>query len=299
VDAPALLVHAAVVRPAQRDQILQLGWTVRPVGDVVPVNRKCTLRRDHTERGACQRRVACTPSGCEAALVVTTSLALVHSPLVGRDSWEAVAASLSRRGERVSVVDLTNALGSGPPYWPHVVKAITAAITGPAILVGHSRAGPLLPLAARATRRVEGCVFVDARLPHPGASWIAMTPSELAEQLRRMGRDGWLPPWPDWWRPDELARLLPDPMVRARFVRGCPRLPLALLEEVFPEVPGWPDAPCAYLRLSEEYREPCDEARRLSWPVIELASHHLGLITDPETVTDAILELVDQLLPRG
>jgi len=52
-------------------------------------------------------------------------------------------------------------------------------------------------------------------------------------------------------------------------------------------------------RLSEEYREPCDEARRLGWPVIKLASHHLGLLTDPETVTDAILELVGHLLPKG
>jgi len=230
---------------------------------------------------------------------VTTSLVLVHSPLVGRDSWEAVAASLSGRGERVSLVDLTNALRSGPPYWPHEVEAIAAAITSPAILVGHSRAGPILPVAARATRRVEGCVFVDARLPQAGASWFATAPSELAEQLRRMARDGWVPPWSDWWGPDELARLLPDPVVRARFVRGCPRLPLALFEEVLPEVPGWSDAPCAYLRLSEDYQEPCDEARRLGWPVIELASHQLGLITDPETITDAIVELVGQLVPRG
>ena len=239
------------------------------------------------------------PSGCEAALVVTSSLVLVHSPLVGRDSWEAVAAILSRHGERVALADLANALVSGPPYWPREGEAIAAVTTGPAILVGHSRAGPLLPVAALATRRVQGCVFVDARLPQPGTSWFARAPSQLAEQLRRMGRDGWLPPWSDWWGPDELARLLPDPVVRAGFVAGCPRLPLALFEEVLPEVPGWPDAPCAYLRLSEEYREPCDEARRLGWPVIELASHHLGLLTDPETVTDAILELVDRLLSRG
>jgi hypothetical protein len=230
---------------------------------------------------------------------VATSLVLVHSPLVGRDSWEAVAASLSRRGERVALADLTNALGSVPPYWPREVEAIAAAITGPAILVGHSRAGPLLPVAARATRGVKGCVFVDARLRQHRASWFATAPSELAEQLGRMDSDGWLPPWSDWWGPDELARLLPDPGVRARFVSGCPRLPLALVEEVLPEVPGWPDGPCAYLRLSEEYREPCDEARRLGWPVIELASPHLGLSTDPETVTDAIRELVGQLLPRG
>jgi hypothetical protein len=117
--------------------------------------------------------------------------------------------------------------------------------------------------------------------------------------LRTIGRDGWLPPWSDWWSPDELARLLPDPMVRARFVRLCPRLPLALFEEVLPEVPEWPDAPCAYLQLSEDYRKPCDEARRLGCPVIELASHHLGLMTDPETVSDALLELVGQILATG
>ena len=237
--------------------------------------------------------------GCEAAPVVTTPLVLVHSPLVGPESWEVVAASLSRRGENAALVDLTNALGSGPPYWPHEVEAIAAAVTGPAILVGHSRAGPLLPVAAGVTSRVEGCVYVDARLPEPGMSWFATAPSELAARLRTMARDGWLPPWSDWWGPDELARLLPDPVVRARFVRGCPRLPLAFFEEVLPEVPGWRDKPSAYLRLSEDYRETCDEARRLGWPVVELASHHLGLITDPETVTGAILELAGQLLPKG
>ena len=31
--------------------------------------------------------------------------------------------------------------------------------------------------------------------------------------------------------------------------------------------------------------------------MIELASHHLGLLTDPEAVSDAILELVGRLLP--
>ena len=39
VDAPPLLVHRAVVRPAQGDEILELGGpAVRPVNDVVPVN---------------------------------------------------------------------------------------------------------------------------------------------------------------------------------------------------------------------------------------------------------------------
>jgi hypothetical protein len=39
VDAPTLLVHRAMVRPAQGDEIVELGGTaVRPVDDVVAVN---------------------------------------------------------------------------------------------------------------------------------------------------------------------------------------------------------------------------------------------------------------------
>jgi len=39
VNAPTLLVHRAMVRPAQGEQIVELGRTaIRPVDDVVPVN---------------------------------------------------------------------------------------------------------------------------------------------------------------------------------------------------------------------------------------------------------------------
>jgi hypothetical protein len=39
VDAPTLLVHCAMVRPAQGDQVRKLsGTAVRPVDDVVAVN---------------------------------------------------------------------------------------------------------------------------------------------------------------------------------------------------------------------------------------------------------------------
>jgi hypothetical protein len=36
-------------------------------------------------------------------------------------------------------------------------------------------------------------------------------PPELADQLRAMATDGWLPPWSDWWGADDLTELLPDP----------------------------------------------------------------------------------------
>jgi len=48
--------------------------------------------------------------------------------------------------------------------------------------------------------------------------------------------------------------------------------------------------PAGYLRLSEAYDGEAARARSLGWPVIEQASHHLGLLTDPGLVADSLLE---------
>ena len=68
-----------------------------------------------------------------------------------------------------------------------------------------------------------------------------------------------------------------------------------MFEEVQPPASGWPDASCGYLRLSELYQEPATRARELGWPVTELASHHLAVLTDPELVAARVLDLLRQL----
>jgi hypothetical protein len=226
---------------------------------------------------------------------MASSFVLIHSPLVGPGSWAAVNAALAQQGHKVQVADLTGSLAAGPPYIARMVEAVSALVSGPAIFVGHSGAGPLLPALGRAGSEVEGYVFVDAGLPHPGRSWIETAPPELVEQLKAMEDGGWLRPWSEWWDDAELAELLPDADTRARFVAGCPRLPMALFEEVHPEVSGWPDARCAYLLLSEGYQESAEEARRHGWPVTELSSHHLGLITDPDRMATSLLGLAGRL----
>ena len=130
---------------------------------------------------------------------MANSLVLVHSPLVGPESWEPVGAVLAERGQNVQVADLTHALGFGPPYLPRMVEAIAALDSGPAFLVGHSRAGPLLPALGRAVGSVQGYIFVDTRLPHPGRSWMQAASPETLERLRAMEDDGWVAPWPAWW----------------------------------------------------------------------------------------------------
>lgn len=232
---------------------------------------------------------------CEATSV-PAALVLIHSPLVGPATWEAMAEQLRERHHEVVVPDLTGTLAGGPPYWPRQVDVLTdCAGSEQVILVGHSGAGPLLAAAGGALDRVAGYVFVDAGLPFPGQSWMETAPPELAGQLRAMTHDGWLPPWADWWGPDGLTELLPDPRMRERFAKGCPRLPVAMFEEVQPSAPGWPQAPCAYLRLSEAYQEAAGRAKARGWPVTDLPSHHLVVLTDPGLVIGPLLDLVRQL----
>ena len=224
-------------------------------------------------------------------------LLLVHSPLVGCGTWEPVADVLAADGYAVTVPDLAGAVAAGPPYHLRQAQVIADCAAGqPAILIGHSRAGPLLATAGTMLGEgVRGYVFVDTRLPAPGRSWMETVQPGLAARLRDMADPkGWLPPWPQWWGEEELAALIPDPVVRQHFAAGCPRLPMAMFEETYPPAPGWPDTPGSYLQLSEAYEGDAARARELGWPVRQQLSHHLALLTEPGHVACGIRELIGQ-----
>lgn len=224
-------------------------------------------------------------------------LVLVHSPLVGCGSWKPVARQLAADGYAVAVPDLAGAVVAGPPYYPRLARVIASSAAGrDVILIGHSRAGPLLAAAGTMLgTRVRGYVFVDARLPAPGRSWIQTVEPGLAARLREMADpQGRLPPWPQWRGEEELAALVPDPAVRQQFAAGCPRLPLSMLEEVQPPAPGWLDGRCGYLQLSAAYQDEADRARELGWPVRRRLSHHLALLTEPGQVARELRELISQ-----
>lgn len=228
-------------------------------------------------------------------------LVLVHSPLVGPATWDLVAPLLAERGYEVRIPDLTGALAAGEPYCPRQAGLVAgSAMTGTAasaMLIGHSGAGALLAPAARRVRQLAGFVFVDAGLPIPGHTPMSTMPPDLAEQLKAMAdNDGWLPPWPQWWGEDGLAELIKDPDVRHQFEAECPKLPLAMFDEVQPD--GEVEAPAAYLRLSEAYDGPAIRARELLWPLTELDSHHLAPLTEPDRVADALHDLLDQIGAR-
>jgi len=225
-------------------------------------------------------------------------LLLVHSPLVGCGTWEPIAEALAGDGYAVTVPDLGGTVTGMPPYHSRQAQVINkSAGAQPVVLIGHSGAGPVLATAGMMLgEQARGYIFVDAGLPMPGRSWMETVPPDLAAQLRGMADpQGWLPPWSRWWGEEEMAALLPDPVLRQRFAAECPRLPLALFEEAHPLIPGWPNAPGGYLQLSEAYDGEAARAAELGWPVRMQLSHHLALLTAPGQVAGEIRELVNCL----
>jgi hypothetical protein len=83
-----------------------------------------------------------------------------------------------------------------------------------------------------------------------------------------------------------MRALLPDDALRARFVADCPRVPVSLLHEVMPDVP---EPPSSFVQLSAAYESETAAARERGWPTTVLDLHHLALLTDPESITDALL----------
>src|SRR5262245_31375665 len=103
-----------------------------------------------------------------------SAVVLLHSPLVGPLTWDGVATELRAAGYPTTVPDLRGAYDAGA-----IAGAVARRLPAKAddiVLIGHSRAGPLLPAIASTLGRVQSLIYVDARLPHPGVSWVDTAP---------------------------------------------------------------------------------------------------------------------------
>jgi len=231
---------------------------------------------------------------------MSPTLLFVHSPVVGPATWLATADVLRGKGFRCLIPDLTSVTASGPPYYSKLATAATAAVDDDSlVLIGHSAAGPLLPVIADAvSSRTVAAVFADAHLPHPGRSWFDMAPVPLREQLLDMADAGRLPPWNEWFHANAIEELVPDANVRRQFLAEVPRLPLAYFLERAPVTRNWNTLRCAYLRFSAVYDDTADEAQRLGWWVARRDWDHLRMLSAPESVADLIASAVSALHAR-
>ena len=222
---------------------------------------------------------------------------------MGPTTWEAVGDRLRRRGAAVAVPSLRALAADGPPYASPMADAVAAAgvqVGGDGVvLVAHSGAGPLLPAAGRsmaaAGAKPAAYLFVDAGLPHPGRSRLASIHPAFRGRLAELADGDVLPPWSEWFDPHALDAVLPEEEVRDRFRDELDPIPVPLLHEAMPEVDGWPDAPCGFLRLSRAYDNEEAEAARLGWAVASLDGTHLQAMIDPDGVADAMVSLARRL----
>lgn len=234
---------------------------------------------------------------------VRPTLVLVHSPLLGPATWEAVHRLLNEASWRVIVPRLLNDAPAGGLYWRRHCENVRAAldaanINGPLVLAGHSGAGPVVPALAEASgRSCAAYVFVDSDLPRADRSrFDRFDRAADVEALRARAVHDMLPPWNEWFGEEVMAALVPDPVARQKVLAEALPTPLTLYDEILPVPSNWPDAPCGYLQLSGAYDKQARQAESQGWPTERLASNHLGMVTQPAAVTSCLNLLLSRLI---
>ena len=87
----------------------------------------------------------------------------------------------------------------------------------------------------------------------------------------------------------------PRPAARAALIGSLRPRDLAFFTEPLPPAPGWPDAPCGFLRLSAAYDQWAAAAAARGWPTASLDAGHFHPLADPGEVAAALLGLLSRM----
>ena len=226
--------------------------------------------------------------------MVSSTLVLVHSPLVGPSSWRPLADVARARGFDVVRPDLTGVVDADLPQWRYLVETAVDSTHGhdDLIVLGHSGAGAVLPeLGRRVQDRLRAVVFVDAIVPP--AVGVHRTSEPFSRFLDDKMVDGRLLPWLDWWPPEVVAELVTSPQQLEELRSDMPRLHRSFYDAAIPVPEGWSAGPCAYLQLSPAYDDERRAATAFGWPAAVIDGTHLSIYTDPSAVLAAVEQLVD------
>jgi pimeloyl-ACP methyl ester carboxylesterase len=220
------------------------------------------------------------------------ALLLIHSPFLGPATWQSTARALQGRHRRVHVPSLLAVATSPAPYWPAGVESIVrSAADEPVVLVAHSNAGLYVPAVVEALdEQARGVVFVDAALPSAGH----YTNRDFLRTLATA--DGMLPPWTSWWDEVDVDALFPGAQVRAEVEAEQPRMPLAYYDHLPPAPHEWTMPSVGYIWFGEPYDKGAAEATLRGWPTVHLPGNHLHMLTDPNAVATAVVDMASDWL---
>jgi pimeloyl-ACP methyl ester carboxylesterase len=213
---------------------------------------------------------------------------LVHGGGFGAWCWDRVTLALQARGHSAVTVDLTpDDFVAGAARCAEVVADVFAGERG-LVLVGHSIAGLILPLAADRLE-VRRLVFLHPLLPRPGLSVV----DQMAAEPDMFNLEVFAAPAP-FWEDEAVADrfLLHDcepEVARAAFRRLRPE-PGVLGREVSP-LRQWPGVPCAYIVCADDRTANPAWARRaarerLGVESVEMPGGHCPMLSRPEQLAE-------------
>ena len=225
-------------------------------------------------------------------------MVFVASPALGPATLRPTVEAVIDLGFAATLVDLSDLAGLPLPRWRAAAGRIASTVyggPGPAVLVGHGQAGPLLvPLTD--LRRVSGVILIDAALP-PLSGEVPTLPIGLVASAEGRIVDGRLPPWETWWPQCALEFLVDDPELRATIRSELPAVPASYAEELVPVGHRWRSLPTGYLRLSLARESEATFAGMRGIAVERLAGDHLLTATEPEAVARKLAVLMEALEP--
>ncbi|HET6503512.1 MAG TPA: alpha/beta hydrolase family protein [Amycolatopsis sp.] len=227
---------------------------------------------------------------------------LVHGAWHGGWCWSRVAPHLRAAGHEVLTPTLTGLSDRAHLLSPQVgldthtediVRLLDVCATDDIVLVGHSYAGQIVTAAAdRRPSRIKQRVYLDAFVGSDGDAAVRLLPEQVAHHWRESAEGpgfGWLVPVRslavlgvseqddlDWLTPRLTPhpwRTYTDPLAITGAVHGVPA--------AFIECVDW-------MRV---FRAQADRARERGWPVRELATGHEAMVTAPEALAKALLDL--------
>lgn len=211
-------------------------------------------------------------------------LALIPSPFLGPASLSLVAPHLEG-----GVVAGYGGV-SGPDWFDGAARRIVAQVDDePWVAVLHSGAGAFAPSLGAAASRLKGLVFLDAVLPHPGASAADMAPPAQMAGLRKITAEGLIARWDRWFPREVIESWAPDAEARATCLADLPQVPFAFLEAPAPQHAEWEGLPATYVRLSDGFEHNAARAEARGWDVRRLDLGHLGMISHPAALAATLL----------
>jgi pimeloyl-ACP methyl ester carboxylesterase len=226
---------------------------------------------------------------------------LVHGGAHGGWCWDKLVPELRKRGHGVAAPDLPGMGADRTPFdqlslggWGEFIASLARQSERPAVLVGHSRGGPVIGEAAeRAPEAVLGLIYVSAVMIPAGMTTMAAFAEEPTELLdsATMTQDG-------------LGFILDRETARRRFYHRASRADAeSSLDRLCPEpiapsrapmtvtAERWGTLPRAFIECSDDRALPLALQRNFQRtlpcdPVVTLDSDHSPFLCMPAQLAD-------------